>query len=46
MIYGVLKRVLQQGVEEGEVRDYPTERKESAWVEDEERKEGVRLHGR
>jgi hypothetical protein len=32
MIYGVLVRVLQQGAKEGEVRDYPTEGKESMWV--------------
>jgi hypothetical protein len=32
VIYDVLRRVLQQGAEEGEVRDYPTDRKGSAWV--------------
>jgi hypothetical protein len=33
VIYGVLRRVLQQGAEEGEVRDYPAEGKWSARVE-------------
>jgi hypothetical protein len=33
VIYDVLGRVLQQGAEEGEVRDYPTEGKGIAWVE-------------
>jgi hypothetical protein len=33
VIYGVLGRVLPQGAEEGEVRDYPVEGKGSARVE-------------
>jgi hypothetical protein len=33
VIYDVLGRVLQQGAEEGEVRDYPAEGKGITWVE-------------
>jgi hypothetical protein len=33
MIYCVLERLLQQGVEEGEVRDYPAKGKGSTWVD-------------
>jgi hypothetical protein len=33
VIYGVLGRVLQQGADEGEVRDYPVEGKGGARVE-------------